>query len=199
MSRLQHSNDRGVALVDVVVVCAVSAVIGTIAIPTIQGLRERDNVRSAAQFLGQRMQHARLEALKRNVTVAFRFDPDDLGRVGSFVDGDGDGVTQRDIDTGTDYRLAPDARLDDTFDAVRLQIASDLPEPEGGGTLAEGSDPVRIGSTNLVSFSPLGSATSGTIYLAGQRGLQACVRIMGSTGRMRVLWFDPGAREWRQE
>ena len=194
-----HSSDRGVALVDVVVACAVSAVVGTIAIPTIHAMRERDGVRAAAQFLGQRMQHARLEALKRNVTVAFRFDPDNLGQVGSYVDGDGDGVIQRDIDAGTDYRLAPDAHLNDTFDSVRLHIASELPEPEGGGTLAADSDPVRIGSTNLVSFSPLGSATSGTIYLAGQRGLQACVRIMGATGRMRVLWFDPGTGQWRQE
>ena len=101
------SDMRGAALVDVVVACAVSAVIAVMAIPTIHATRERDAVRMAAQYLAQRVQQARLEALKRNAMVAFRVDPDELGLLGSYVDGDGDGVLQRDIDAGTDHRLAP--------------------------------------------------------------------------------------------
>src|SRR5215213_9011496 len=95
-------NARGTALVDVVVACAVSAVIAVMAIPTIHASRERDAVRMAAHYLAQRVQQARLEALKRNTMVAFRLDPDELGLVGTYVDGDGDGVLQRDIDAGTD-------------------------------------------------------------------------------------------------
>lgn len=192
-------NARGTALVDVVVACAVSAVIAVMAIPTIHASRERDAVRMAAHYLAQRVQQARLEALKRNTMVAFRLDPDELGLVGTYVDGDGDGVLQRDIDAGTDQRLAPDARLSESFDAVALRISGDLPDPDGGSMLAEGSDPIRIGSSNMLSFSPLGSSTSGTIYLAGRGGEQACVRILGATGRVRVLWFSPGSRQWRQE
>ena len=192
-------NARGTALVDVVVACAVSAVIAVMAIPTIHASRERDAVRMAAHYLAQRVQQARLEALKRNTMVAFRLDPDELGLVGTYVDGDGDGVLQRDIDAGIDQRLAPDARLSESFDAVTLRISGDLPDPDGGSMLAEGSDPIRIGSSNMLSFSPLGSTTSGTIYLAGGGGEQACVRILGATGRVRVLWFAPGSRQWRQE
>ena len=99
------SNVRGFALVDVVVACAIAAVIGAIALPALHATRERDAVRMAAKYLGQRAQYARLEALKRNAEVALRFDPDELGLVAAFVDGDGDGVLQRDIDAGTDQRL----------------------------------------------------------------------------------------------
>jgi type II secretory pathway pseudopilin PulG len=189
---------RGFALVDVVVACAVSAVLAVVAIPTIHATRERDAVRMAAQYLALSVQHGRLEALKRNTFVALRFDPDEVGRVGSFVDGDGDGVLQRDIDAGTDHRLAPEAKFDDLFTAVAFRIADEVPDPDGGGSLAAGSDPIRIGSTNFVSFSPLGSTTSGSIYLAGRGGQQACVRILGTTGRVRVLWFNPGTRQWQQ-
>jgi hypothetical protein len=152
----------------------------------------------AAKYLGQRAQYARLEALKRNAEVALRFDPDELGLVAAFVDGDGDGVLQRDIDAGTDQRLAPATRLDETFDAVEIAIADDMPDPDGGSALIAGSDPVRIGPTNFLSFSPLGNSTSGSIYLAGRGGQQACVRILGATGRARVLWFNPATRQWQQ-
>jgi type II secretory pathway pseudopilin PulG len=191
-------NARGAALVDVIVACAVSAVLAAVAIPSLHASRDRDAVRMAAQYLAQRVQQARLEALKRNVEVAFRFDPDEPGLMGSFVDGDGDGVLQRDIDAGTDHRLAPEMRLSDSFERVALEIAADVPDPDGGSTLAAGSDPIRIGSSNFVSFSPLGGVTSGTIYVAGRGGQQACVRILGATGRVRVLWFNQGARQWQQ-
>ena len=192
------ANARGFALVDVVVACAISAVVAAIALPSLHATRERDAVRMAAKYLAQRAQYARLEALKRNAEVALRFDPDELGLVAAFVDGDGDGVLQRDIDAGTDHPLGRDERLADAFDAVGIAIADDMPDPDGGSALTAGSDPVRIGSTNLLSFSPLGSSTSGSIYLAGPGGQQACVRILGATGRARVLWFNPATRQWQQ-
>jgi Tfp pilus assembly protein FimT len=190
---------RGAALVDLIFTCGLVAIVAAIAIPTLHASRDRDSVRMAAQYLGQRMQAARLEALKRNVVVSFRFDPDELGRFGVYADGDGDGVLQRDIDAGTDQRLAPDARITDNFADVAFALDANLPDPDGGASLMAGSDPIRIGSSNLLSFSPLGSATSGTIYLAGRGGQQACVRIVGSTGRLRILWFDAARRRWTQE
>src|SRR5262245_43101180 len=192
------SHARGFALVDIVVTCALCGVVGAIAVPALHATRERDAVRMAAKSLAQRIQFARLEALKRNVEVALRFDPDEVGLVGTFTDGDGDGVLQRDIDAGTDHRLAPDARLHDAFAGAALAIASDVPDPDGGSALSAGSDPVRIGSTNFLSFSPLGSSSSGSIYVAGRGGYQACVRILGATGRTRVLWFNPATRQWQQ-
>jgi hypothetical protein len=146
------------------------------------------------------VQRLRLEALKRNTSVALRFDPVIVGEMRGYVDGDADGVLQRDIDAGIDLPLAPTARLEDRFAGVRLQIASAVPDPDGGGgTLAAGSDPVRIGSSNFVTLSPAGSMTSGTIYLSSPGGPQMCVRFVGATGRLRVLRFDTVTRTWRQD
>ena len=131
--------------------------------------------------------------------VAMRFDPDDLGRFEAYLDGDGDGVLQRDVDRGIDTGIESVARLADYFGNVTLRIAARVPAPDGVGSLAAGADPIRIGGTDFVSFSPLGTATSGTIYLAGRSGLQLCVRILGTTGRVRVMWFDVASGAWRQD
>jgi hypothetical protein len=145
------------------------------------------------------MQGARLEALRRNTTVALRFDPGDVGRLRVYVDGDGDGVLQRDVDSGVDVPLGPDTRVSDDVADVAVRITRDIPDPDGRGTLVAGSDPVRLGSSNFLSFGPLGGATSGTIYLAGRDGTQVCVRVLGATGRVRVLRFDVAGRAWRQD
>lgn len=190
---------RGVALVDLLFTCGVAAVIAAIAVPAVHATRDRDAARMAARYLANRLQVVRLEALKRNVTVAMRFDPVEVGRFGPYVDGDADGVRQIDIDEGLDQALAVEGLLTDVFDSVTFRIPRDVPDPDGSGTLTSGSDPLRIGSSNFLSFSPIGSATSGTIYLAAADGPQMAVRVMGATGRMRVLWFDPASQQWREE
>ena len=63
-------------------------------------------------------------------------------------------------------------------------------------TLEPGDDPLRIGNTSLLTFSPVGSATSGTLYVAAHRGPQMAIRVFGGTGRVRVLMFDAQTRQW---
>jgi hypothetical protein len=76
-------------------------------------------------------------------------------------------------------------RLSELFPGVVIGISTDV-----------GTDPVRIGSTNLLSFSPLGTATPGTIYVRSHDGLQLAVKITGATGRTRLLRYVPRTREW---
>jgi hypothetical protein len=47
-----------------------------------------------------------------------------------------------------------------------------------------------------LSFGPSGGATSGTLYVRGAGAQQYAVRILGATGRSRVLRFDFLARRW---
>jgi hypothetical protein len=54
--------------------------------------------------------------------------------------------------------------------------------------MLETSDPIRFGRSNMVSFSPEGTATPGTFYLAGEY-FQAAVRVNGMTSRVRVLVY----------
>jgi Tfp pilus assembly protein FimT len=170
-----------------------------IAIPTLQATRERDATVLAARHLANRLSLLRVEALRRNRAIALRFDPDDMGRVGTFADGDGDGISQQDVDQNIDSSLEPSTHVSQMFPLVSFHVPIAVPAPDGNGVIAADSDPIRIGNSNFVSLSPTGTATSGTIYLAGRDGTQVCVRVFGATGRVRVLRFDRTAAQWRQD
>ena len=99
---------------------------------------------------------ARSHAVMRSAHVALRFDE---GRSGitfqMFVDGNRNGVRTNDIASHVDQPLGERASLSDLFSGVAIAVSG-----------AAGSDPLRIGSSNLLSFTPLGTATSGTTTCA---------------------------------
>jgi hypothetical protein len=115
-----------------------------------------------------------------------------------FADGDGDGVLQRDVEAGVDPSLTPMEFLDNHARDVSLRINQAVTDAGGSGELSPGDDALRIGATALLSFSPHGGATAGTLYVAARRGPQMAIRVFGGTGRVRILTFDAQARQWRQ-
>jgi hypothetical protein len=55
---------------------------------------------------------------------------------------------------------------------------------------------VQLGGSSLLSFTPSGTSTSGTIYILGRDGSQFAVRVLGVTGRVRLLRLDTASEEW---
>ena len=49
----------------------------------------------------------------------------------------------------------------------------------------------------MVTFTPLGTATAGSLYVRGKHNVQSVVRIFGETGRTRLLKFTRGSRTWK--
>jgi type II secretory pathway pseudopilin PulG len=189
---------RGYTLLDTICTAALCTIMGAIAVPVIGGTLDRERTIIGTQYLAGQLQRARLEALKRARSVAVH-----VALVGErtsiqlFVDGDGDGVRQHDVDDGTDPPLTPREFLDDRSRGVSLRINQAVADIGGAGDLVAGDDPLRIGNTALLAFSPVGSATSGTFYIARHRGPQMAIRVFGGTGRVRVMTFDAQARQWR--
>ena len=190
---------RGYTLIETIVTAGLCAVIGGMATPMIGRAMERERTIIGTQYLAGQLQRARMESLSRARSTAVRLEL--IGErcsVQLFVDGDGDGVLQRDIDLGVDSALTPSEFLDVHSRDVSLRINQAVTDAGGAGALSPGDDPLRIGATALLSFSPLGSATSGTLYVAARRGPQMAIRVFGGTGRVRILTFDAQARQWRQ-
>jgi Tfp pilus assembly protein FimT len=195
-SRRWRVNDSGHALIDIVFAASLCVVMAAIAVPVAGGTLERERTIIGAQYLAGQLQRARLDALKRGRSVAVRIElVGERTSLRLYSDGNGNGVLQKDIDNGIDRPLTPAAWLDDERRDVSLRINQTVIDAGGSGTLHEGDDPLRIGNTSLLTFSPLGSATSGTLYVAAQRGPQMAIRVFGATGRVRVLMFD--ARTWQ--
>ena len=188
----------GIAIIDLVCATAVLVMAAGMTVPVIGGTLAREKAMAGAQYLAGQLQRARIESLRRATSVALRVEVvDDRTSLRLFVDGNGNGVQQREIDRGTDRALTSLDWLDHHVAGISLRIVEAAPDIGGGGSLAPGSDPLRIGRTALLVFSPLGSSSSGTLYVAAERGPQMAVRVYGATGRSRVLAFNAQARLWQ--
>ena len=106
------------------------------------------------------------------------------------------GIATADIAAGIDVAIGPAERLGAHAHGVSVRINQRVLDPGGSQWLAAGSDALRIGSSALLSCAPTGGLTGGTIFVASQRGPQLAVRLTGSTGRARVLRFEPGRSTW---
>jgi hypothetical protein len=188
---------RGAAFIDIIVATSICVLMAAIAVPVIGGTLDRERTIIGARYLAGLLQRARLESLKRARPVAVRVEViGDRTQLRLFADGNGNGVRQHDIDYGIDLPLTPMEWLDDQTRDISLRINQNVTDVSGVMTLGPGDDPLRIGNTSLLTFSPVGSATSGTLYVAAHRGPQMAIRVFGATGRVRVLMFDAQTRQW---
>lgn len=189
-----HSNARGLTLVELLFAVAVGIALTAIAVPVTASGLEALRAAGAARYLAARVMKIRMEAVRGSAAVALRFEPrgDDYA-FAPFVDGNGNGVRTADMLAGLDRQIGPYELLADKFAGVRFRLSDGIPEADGGP--GGSPDGVRIGSPRILTMSPDGTATSGTLYLAG-RGGQYAVRVLGATGRVRVLFFNPGDHAW---
>src|SRR3954447_3982053 len=188
----------GYSLLEVIMVMGLGATLTAAAVP--QYLAGLDDVRAkgAAHHLSGRLQNARMEAVKRSAMVGVQFTQTAGGgyTYAVYQDGNRNGVLTRDIQRGVDTLIAISERLSDQFPGVDIGAVPGLPPVDPGG-MPPGSDPVRLGSGSIASFSAVGTATSGTIYIRGKRDVQYAVRIFGETGKTRMLKFEPRTGRWR--
>jgi len=184
----------GVTLLDLLFAIALAATLTAIAVPatasTLEGLRAA----AAARYVAGRLMSIRMDAVRTSSAVAFRFQ-----QVGAdytfapFTDGNGNGVRTADILAGVDTQIGPSESLFEKFPGMQFLLSEGVPDADGASSGS--TDGVRIGTARLLTMSPDGTATSGTLYLAGKGG-QYAVRVLGATGRVRVLSFNPGDSTW---
>jgi type II secretory pathway pseudopilin PulG len=189
---------RGTSLLEVLVVLSIAAIVGASLLGAYLAARDDARGRGAARSVAMRVAAVRLDALRRGAATGLNIQPigDDF-TIQSVVDGNGNGVRRDDIAMSVDLGLGPPFRLADDFPGVRFAIGESLPPIDGDGPdLAAGADPIQIGSSSIVAFSPSGSGSSGTLYLAGPGRRQYAVRLFGPTGRIRVFEFLPATRQW---
>ena len=191
------SDRLGYALLDILIAASLTLVMAAIAVPVVGGTMEREMTIVGTQYLAGQLHYAQLEALRRSRSVAVRIElVGERTQLRVYVDGNGNGVLQRDIDRGIDAPLTPQVWLDEQIPDMSLRVNQTITDVGGSSTIKPGDDPLRIGNTSLLAFSPLGSATSGTLYIAAHRGPQMAIRVFGATGRVRVLMFDAQTRLW---
>ena len=188
-------NTNGYSLLEMLMAMTLMVIVGGAGVPLAHSSVDRSRAAGAAGYVAGRMALARLEAVTRSAYVAiqFRSEPDGYW-LQSYVGGNRNGVRTADIAQGVDLPITANERLDFHFSGVEFGIQPGVTGIDAGPFNT--NDPIQIGSSTLLSFSPTGSSTSGTLFIRGLRGTQFAVRVLGATGRTRIFEFNFGARTW---
>jgi len=158
-----------------------------ISIPPLLVAAQRARGSAAARHLAGRMALARTQAISRSRIMALYFEQGARGvQVSVVQDGNRNGVLAREIAAEIDRTIEPAVPLSDLFPGVEIAVGPSTPATQA----------VQLSGTNILSFTPDGTATSGSVYVLGADGTQWVVRVLGVTGRVRVLRFVPATGAW---
>jgi type II secretory pathway pseudopilin PulG len=191
------STVKGFSFVELLFVTALIATVTAIAIPQMLAGLDHWQTASAARYVSSRLHEARIAAAARTTNTAMRFV-----RAGAsyeyavFVDGNDNGIRARDIERGIDREIQPGQRLVDQFPGVDFGTLPGLPAVDPAAP-PPGDDPIRLGASDMVAFTALGSSSPGSLYVRGRGQVQYVIRIFGETGKIRILKFHPLSREWK--
>ena len=189
--------ERGYTLLEALTVVAIAGLILAMAVPSLdQFRRSGDLVRLARQIADDGLR-CRMEALTsgRNVGLVFA-DVDEHSYYVMVADGDHDGVSRADYLRGVDRALGAKVWVHFLSGGTRLGVPVSwrVPDPSGNGILdARG---LRVGSSQIMSFSKSGGATPSSVYFNDGRDRMLAVRVDGENGRIRALMWRRGWPRW---
>jgi type II secretory pathway pseudopilin PulG len=190
--------ERAYTLLELMFAMALCLVVGAIAAPSLSAAADEVRAAGAARYMATKLQQSRTEAVSRSVDVGWQFAVSTSGAYSfaAYADGNSNGIRSYDIQQAVDVAIAAAERLPDRFTGVDFGVLPGLPAIDSG-TSPPGTDPIKLGSSNILTFSPLGTSSSGSLYIKGRRDTQYALRISGETGRTRLLKFDLRSRLWK--
>jgi len=193
---------RGFQLYELLVVLAILSAVATAGIPRVLDWTRHLKVDLAAHELVGALRLARSYAVRHSAKVGVKFRSDSGAGVtfALYRDGDGDGVLSADIDSGSDPPIGPPRQLAHFGSFVRFGFPpGPAPRDPGdpGRRLDRLDDPIRFNRSDIASFNHLGGSTPGSLYLTDGRYLLSVVRLLGRTGKVKVMRYDQETEQWQ--
>ena len=185
---------RGVSLIELLVVLLLLSLFAVVTTANLSATQRRVDFDEFAREILNALEVCRWKAFnERRYTGILVEHPSTVFQFSFFGDGNKNGIRTAEIQTGVDgsfLRPMYLRRAQGDMEAAVLNFP--VPEiPPKKGWL-DPVDPVKFGSSNIISFSPDGQSSSGTLYLAchSQQRMYAIV-LYGPTAKL-TLWkfFD---------
>jgi prepilin-type N-terminal cleavage/methylation domain-containing protein len=191
--------DRGFSFAELLVATGIVAVLALPAMARLDVGLGRVRAEAGARQVAAWLARSRAQALSSGRSAGVRFERTaSVIRMERILDGNGNGLRTADLEAGVDRRLGAPVRLEALVPGARFGVDAALPAIDGGASLPAGADPVRFGGSDVASFSARGTSTPGTVYVCGSDREQYAVRVLGATGRIRVLRFDRVRGMWQE-
>lgn len=192
-------NRRGFSAVELLVVVAISGLLVAITLPDLFAVRRQVDLPRLARQIASDARVCRQEALVslRNIGLVF-YEKKGKWAYRMVEDGNFNGILRQDFLTGRDRAIGPNVWVEFLSAGTRVGVPVDwrVPDPSGRGILP--GDGLRLGNSNIISFSELGHASPCSVYFNDGRERMLAVRINGETGRIRALEWRRGWRAWRE-
>ncbi|HEX6641228.1 MAG TPA: GspH/FimT family pseudopilin [Thermoanaerobaculia bacterium] len=184
-----NNPSRGFTLGELLLVMAILATIILVFIPSAIAMHERAAIGAAAGEIRGVFALARGQAISRGRNVGVKFL-----RIGGewqyafYIDGNDNGIRNAEIVSGVDPLLRPYETVLRGTDAGWIGLpAMAIPNPTDSGVIEPNASPIRFGTSTICAFSPLGSATSGSIFITGGPHTAAALVVNGPTARIRLV------------
>jgi hypothetical protein len=192
------SKESGLTAPELVVSILFLALLSLAVAPGAFALRESVAIRNAVHETTVAFYLARSYAISRARNVGLKFRKNgDRYEWALYADGNGNGVRTAEIASGVDRYLGiayPWSR-NDVRPAIMRGIR--VPDPSTPGRYLDRiDDPIRFNNSDICSFTPVGDATPGSVYLWDAHDRMAVVRVFGATAKIRTLYYRRGARGW---
>jgi Tfp pilus assembly protein FimT len=195
---MRRSHQGGASLLEVLFILAGICIVLLVTLPAFGNLRRRNAVRTAAISLRSAFRLTRSRAIARGRSFGVKFTQDAAARwrYTIYEDSNGNGVLSSEITRGVDPRVAGPFDLQQGSDLASIGLPPRTIVDPDGDEIPAGHSPVIFGNSTLCSFSPIGAATAGSIYIIDSVGEMWVVRVHAAGSRVRVLHYDAAAERW---
>jgi prepilin-type N-terminal cleavage/methylation domain-containing protein len=183
-------NQHGFTLLELLVVIALVGILVLFSGTNLSGSQRRREFEYFARELVSLLEACRWRAMSESAYAGAVITRRGDSYVASvYLDGNGNGIRMQDITAGLDAPFHDPLILKRALGDVEAgYLRERVPQiPPKSGFITDTSDPVRFGRSDIISFSPKGDSSSGTIYLAcHSQGEMYGLVLYGATARLTV-------------
>jgi type II secretory pathway pseudopilin PulG len=189
---------RGTSLLELLVVLLILGIVFALSVPALSDLLSEEGLATAAREVFVILSTAQARAVFQGAEVGVKWISSGGDLVLSvYQDGNGNGVTTADIKKGVDRLVAGPYWLRGKYPGISFSFVPgfDGLDP-GGAPIGDLTDPLRFGRSDICSFSPLGKASPGSVYLSNRKRRQAAVRVTPANAKIQIFTWHGKTLKW---
>jgi type II secretory pathway pseudopilin PulG len=189
---------RGTSLFELLVVLLILGITFTLSLPALTDLLAEEGLQTAAREVSIILTTARARAIFQGTDVGVKWISSGGDLVLSvYQDGNGNGVTTADIKKGVDRLVAGPYWLRGKYPGISFSFVPGFDDLDpGGAPIGNITDPLRFGRSDICTFSPLGKASPGSVYLSNSQRRQAAVRVTPQNAKIQMFTWHGKSLKW---